>query len=77
MICFEIWVNNQKVCVAGIGDSGVLAAHVTWSQRRPEESSTPKVSGSRQSQTFMLVGWLIRNTFAGRNSLTIWKREMK
>jgi hypothetical protein len=58
MICFEIWVNNQKVCVAGIGDSGVLAAHVTWSQRRPEESSTPK-SEWKPSKPNLHVGGLV------------------
>ncbi len=33
MICFEVWVNGEKVCLAGVGegvgDTNVLAAHVT------------------------------------------------
>jgi hypothetical protein len=31
MIAFEIHLNGEKLCRAGIGDSGVLSAIVTWS----------------------------------------------
>lgn len=24
MICFEVWVNGEKICLAGVGKSGIL-----------------------------------------------------
>lgn len=30
MICFEVRLNGKKVCLAGVGDSGVLSAIVSW-----------------------------------------------
>jgi hypothetical protein len=42
MICFEIFINGEKFCVAGTGEFGVLAAHVTWSQRSPKEGFIPE-----------------------------------
>ena|ERR1700719_4648227 len=33
MRAFEIYLNSKKLCVAGIGDSGVLSAIVNWVAR--------------------------------------------
>src|SRR4051794_26869145 len=33
MIAFVVSVNNQRVCTFGVGDNGVLGAHVIWSGR--------------------------------------------
>jgi hypothetical protein len=30
MICFEVKINDKYVCTAGVGESGVLSAIVTW-----------------------------------------------
>ena len=30
MYAFEVYLNNKKLCVAGVGEQGVLSAHVTW-----------------------------------------------
>ena len=30
MICFEVSINGKRVCLAGIGDSGVLSTIVNW-----------------------------------------------
>jgi hypothetical protein len=30
MRAFEVPLNGKKLCLAGIGDDGVLSAHVTW-----------------------------------------------
>jgi hypothetical protein len=30
MLCFEIAVNGIKLCTAGVGEPGVLHAHIIW-----------------------------------------------
>ncbi len=37
MVCFEIWVNGERLYTAGIGDFGGLSATLNWFQFRPEE----------------------------------------
>lgn len=36
MPVFHVYLNNKKVSSAGVGDKGVLGAHVTWVRRRTE-----------------------------------------
>ena len=36
MIAFEIHLNGEKLCVAGIGERGVLSQHLTWVGRKPK-----------------------------------------
>jgi hypothetical protein len=52
MIAFEIYLNNQKLCRAGIGDSGVLSAIVT-------RAATTMTTGTRNESLFLNVGGLI------------------
>lgn len=33
MKAFEVSVNGKRVCVAGVGDVGVMTSHVTWTSR--------------------------------------------
>jgi hypothetical protein len=33
MTAFEVLLNGRKICTAGIGEPGVLGAHVSWVQR--------------------------------------------
>jgi hypothetical protein len=47
MRAFEVFVNNKKLCRAGIGDDGVLSAIVNW------------VTGDRAADLFLEVGGLI------------------
>lgn len=42
MIAFEISVNGDQVCTAGVEDFGVLTAIVSWVRRRPEKSRDGK-----------------------------------
>ena len=37
MIAFEVSLNGEKVCVAGVGELGVLSGHVCWVRREGEE----------------------------------------
>jgi len=52
MIAFEIHLNNQKLCRAGIGDSGVLSAIVNW-------SAATMATGTRNEGMFLNMGGLI------------------
>jgi hypothetical protein len=33
MIAFQVRLNGKPLCTAGIGDTGVLGAHVSWVRR--------------------------------------------
>ena len=36
MICFQIEINDEKVCTAGIGEFGVLTATLAWVRNRDQ-----------------------------------------
>ena len=50
MICFEIFVNGKRICLAGV-ESGVLASNLTSWQGPLEEGSTTE----RESQLHLHV----------------------
>jgi hypothetical protein len=52
MIAFEIYLNGQKLCRAGISDSGVLSAIVNW-------SVATMASGTRNEGLFLNLGGLV------------------
>ena len=33
MICFEVWVNGEKICLAGVGESDVLTCILDGGRR--------------------------------------------
>jgi hypothetical protein len=39
MIAFQVAVNNREMCTAGVNDSGVISAIITWVRRTPEKSA--------------------------------------
>jgi hypothetical protein len=39
MIAFEVQINDEKVCTAGLGDFGVLTAVLSWVGSRASEQS--------------------------------------
>ena len=45
MRAFEVSVNGEKVCVAGIGEDGVLTTIVHWAARQGEGGSFLQVGG--------------------------------
>jgi hypothetical protein len=59
MRAFEVYVNDKYVCVAGIGDDGVLNTMVDH------------VVGNRRSEVFLRVGGLIGPT----EEHVLWKRQ--
>jgi hypothetical protein len=50
MRAFEVSLNGKKLCLAGIGDDGVLSAKVNW------------VTGDKASDLFLVVGGLVSPT---------------
>jgi hypothetical protein len=52
MIAFEIYLNDQKLCRAGIGDSGVLSAIVAW-------AATTMSTGTRNESLSLNISGLI------------------
>jgi len=50
MRAFEIYLNDESLCLAGIGDDGVLTAIVSW------------VTGKKAADLFLQVGGLISPT---------------
>jgi hypothetical protein len=38
MICFEVYVNGKRVCLAGVGETGVLSGILTWVKRGPHQA---------------------------------------
>jgi hypothetical protein len=59
MICYEVYINGEKVCIAGIGEMGVLAAHLTWVKRKRLESDEGCAEGDTHfEELFVSVGGL-------------------
>jgi len=52
MIAFEIHLNDRKLCRAGIGESGVLSAMVTWATRTMS-------GGARNENLSLNIGGLL------------------
>ena len=53
MTALEIHLNGHKICTAGIGEPGVLGAHVSWARR---------VTNPLADELTMHVGGLIDST---------------
>lgn len=41
MLAYKVYRNNEQLCLAGVGQFGVLTACVTWVGRRPETLGGP------------------------------------
>ena len=72
MPVFHVYLNGNKVSTAGVGDIGVLSAHVTWVRRTredmhvkmPEEELTLNVGGLISPKE-EYVRWLDRELRVG------------
>jgi hypothetical protein len=58
MPVFHVYLNGKKVSTAGVGDTGVIGAHVSWVRRRGEHTSAKK-PGSVEEDLRLDVGGLI------------------
>jgi hypothetical protein len=74
MICYEVFINGKKKCVAGVGGAGVLAAHLTWVKREQHEADdSMKGTDGQVEDLFVSVGGL---TYHGKDSVYLdWVRE--
>jgi len=61
MPVFDVYLNGKKVSTAGVGDLGVLAAHVTWARRKGEHTLA-KQPESVEEELSLYVGGLITTT---------------
>ena len=53
MTALEIHLNGHKICTAGIGEPGVLGAHVSWARRDDD---------AQAEELILHVGGLINST---------------
>jgi hypothetical protein len=61
MIAFDVYLNERKICTAGIGDQGVLSANVTWVRRKGKYTLSKK-PGAVEEELTMYVSGLITPT---------------
>jgi len=62
MIAFEVFLNDEKSCVAGVDGPGVVSAILTWATRIPKAGPEDEVSYPPQELTFIVGG--LRNVEA-------------
>ena len=72
MKCFEITINGEKVCTAGVGDDGVLNSVISFAKRndvetQPSESLDLRVSGVANLEPGVMehLEWLQRDLSVG------------
>lgn len=58
MRVFDVFVNDQKLCRAGVGNDGVLDTIVTWVKLTGEAAKTARRSNAPVEQTTLHVGGL-------------------
>jgi flagellar basal body L-ring protein FlgH len=56
MIAFEVMVNGNKVCVAGLEDLGVLSAILSWANRVPRSDAQTNEEYRTQELTLEVGG---------------------
>jgi hypothetical protein len=80
VISFEVFVNGERFCLAGVGERGVLSAIATWSQRTgPPPPGVEATEEEWTEETLELdVGGFYRNGPTGDGEHLRWlKRELK
>lgn len=58
MIAFEVSLNRKKICLAGVGDRGVLSAILSWAKREGQDTEAEE-SGKSEEELMLSVGGLI------------------
>lgn len=62
MRVFDVFVNDAKLCRAGVGDDGVLDAIVTWVKLTGDAAEEARRSNTSEEQTTLHVGGLGNQT---------------
>lgn len=67
MICFEIHINGQKICLAGVGDNGVLSAMANFRVSDDSQRTYCSVGGivKIDAETSQQIEWLDRELSVG------------
>jgi hypothetical protein len=75
MISFQISIDGQKICTAGVGDAGVTSVTTTW-VRRPshDPASDDAVSGRFEEELTLDVGGLTHDP-DGASVHVSWLRQ--
>ena len=76
MICFEITINGEKICTAGIEhEYGVLSSILTWVNRNKTQAG--KSTEDSEEELFLDVGGLITHGDNDHGNLKWVKRKIK
>jgi hypothetical protein len=59
MVGYEITVNGQRLCIAGVGENGVLTAAVSWVGKQGEAGHFHMHTGGIDSNTDENVRWYV------------------
>ena len=62
MTVFDVFLNDRKVCRAGVGDDGVLSAIVSWARLTGPAAKTARRLKSPLDETRLHIGGLAENT---------------
>src|SRR5262245_54264934 len=62
MRVFDVFVNDEKLCRAGVGVDGVLATSVTWVKLTGEAAEEARRSNAPVEETRLHVGGLSNDT---------------
>ncbi len=63
MVGFEVYCNDKKLCTAGIGEHGVMSAHLTWVFRSPEllgMMAARGITDAEKTELSLSVGGTVR-----------------
>jgi hypothetical protein len=58
MIAFEVFLNGNKVCRAGVGDLGVLTTVLSWVRREGRNTETRELGKIEEELTLNVSGLL-------------------
>ena len=56
MIAFEVHLNGEKLCLASVGDYGVLSQHLSWVESKAKAQSVP---AEKRPKASLRVGGLV------------------
>ena len=70
MIAFEVSLNGNKVCNAGVGDVGVLTTIITWVRRNGVNTETRELENIEEELTLDVSGLI-----SSRNEHVRWSES--
>lgn len=77
MIAFEVTVNGNKVCVAGLEDLGVLSAILSWADRVPRSDAQTNEEYPTQELTLEVGGLQSARVNQAEQCISWVRRQLK